>query len=463
MKKISLLSSFVAISLLISTFPLNALAITEVVSSSSTSTSSSSSSSSSSVSVTVNSSSSSSSSNSSNVSVTVNSSSSTNTSVNKPANLVLNNSFEQLGAPAKSLNWNDFGDGYARTTLNRHSGNAAIELVRNTDVGNSGASQRINLSQTAIKPVFIGAYVKGKNIVMRPGTWLGASIYAEIHLTNGNVVYWNSVPSMGTFDWRWVGFNTGTLTNINAPIDYIFVVPILGASSGTAYFDDITISEFTPAQGAITFMFDDGETTTLTEGKKKLDTVGFKGSAAIISSEVGSAGYMNKQQLLTLQRGGWEIVSHSVSHEDLTLMTPANYNKELLSSKNSLTALGLKVNNFGLPFGAYNADIMANAAKYYSSARAYESGDNPRGAFPFDVKVRGLLSSTPISEVKSWIDKAKNEKRWEVFVFHSIVENGDDEYHSTPKQLSDIVDLVKASGLSVITYNQGIQMFATTP
>ncbi len=159
--------------------------------------------------------------------------------------LTTNGTFEQAGATATTaLGWQPFNNGYTRTSAGAHSGSWGISLTNTNTSTLSGAYERIDLNQTKVEPVFIGGYVKGSNISMASGSYYGASIYAEIHFTDGTVAYWNSIPNEGTFNWRWVGFNTGsgfTVTNetipVTKPIAYIFVVPMLGDASGTAYFD----------------------------------------------------------------------------------------------------------------------------------------------------------------------------------------------------------------------------------
>lgn len=150
----------------------------------------------------------------------------------------------EYGVPSQSYNWHGFGSGYTRTgALARPAtGTFSIIAANATTSGMSGAYQRVELNQTTTNPVYVGGYVRGANVVMQEGSYFGAGLYAEIHLTNGQVVYWNTPAQAGTFDWKWVGFNTAQLGSlITAPIDHIFIVPSLIRASGTAYFDDIVV------------------------------------------------------------------------------------------------------------------------------------------------------------------------------------------------------------------------------
>ena len=379
-------------------------------------------------------------------------------------NLITNPSFEDEGAdPTIAANWENYWSGGYTRVNTAHSGSWGIALTNADTASTTGAAQRITFNQDELRPIFIGGYVKGDNIVK--GDWFGAGMYAEIYLKGvAQPVYQYSIPNSGTFGWRWIGFNTGTNPAVNAPIDYIDIVPILQQSSGTAYFDDITVNEFAPSQGAVTLMFDDGETGTYTEAKKLLARYGYSGSSAVISDQVDEAGFMTQAQVLDLQTSGWEIVSHSVNHEDMTAMTPTQYNNELVNSKSALEGfLGAgKVKDFAYPLGAYNADIIAAAAAAgYQSTRAYEIGDNPLGSFPYDVKVQSVVESTTISDVQSWLTAAKTNSRWTMIVMHTVTERaGDDTYYVSPAHLNHILDAVRDSGLSVLTYDQAVQAYA---
>lgn len=375
----------------------------------------------------------------------------------------LNNpSFEQAGATAQTAyDWQNFGNGYTRVST-AHTGAWGIRLQNSNFSQQSGAYQRIDLKQTTLKPVFISSFIRGQSIVNSSGGFVGASIYAEIIMNDGSVAYWNSIANSGTFNWRWIGFNTGTVANVNKPIDHIFIVPILANAAGTAYFDDIRVEEKEPTQGAVTIMIDDGEDAAFTQAKPVMDNYGFKGTIAMISEMVDEEGFLSTSQLKSLQSAGWEIVSHSIDHEDMTKMTSLRQTREFTQSKSELQAISLTISNFAFPFGAYNASLLANGAQYYRSLRAFEQGDNPQGVFPYDVKVRGVLDSTSPDQVNAWIQDAKNNKRWVVLTFHTISATGDDAYHTSPSAFADMMAKVSQSGIPVITYNQGISQFGSS-
>ncbi|MES2007163.1 MAG: polysaccharide deacetylase family protein [Patescibacteria group bacterium] len=372
-----------------------------------------------------------------------------------------NGGFEQAQAtatPAVAYDWQSFQGGYTRVNTNVHSGTWAIRFENTTNTQFSGAYQRIDIQQTEAKPLFIGGYARGTN-VNKSG--FGASLYVEIHFKDGTVGYWNSIPNFGTFQWRWLGFNTASIAHLkDKPIDYLFVIPLLGNASGIVNFDDITVTEYDPTQAAVTIMIDDGESNTYTAAFPIMRAKNFVGSTAVVSGSVGTSGFMTSTQVKALQTAGWEIVSHTKTHSELSLMTSSQSQAEISDSKTALQALGLVIKNIAYPFGAYNGLINAQSAfAQYGSGRAFESGDNPQGTYPFDVKVRSVLNTTTLAEVQSWLAEAKTKKRWEVIVFHTIANTGDDAYYTTPTNFQAIVNAIAQSGVPVKTYDQGLTQF----
>ncbi len=356
--------------------------------------------------------------------------------------------------------WLPYQDGFSYVS-GSHSGARSIRLDNTTTSGRSGAYQRVDLNQTEKLPVTLRGFMKGRDIVNAPGGYFGASLYVEIHMNDGSVAYWNSALNTGTFGWREVGISIGSLPSVDKPIDHIYVVPILADASGRAWFDDIQLTEYQGDGAAVTFMFDDGEASTLV-AKEILDEKGFLASAPIPSAYVGAEGYMTKEEIQGLYDDGWEIMGHGINHDDLTQFDASGLRRELRQPVNYFRRqLGIEIKNVAYPYGAYNGEVSYQTSRYYKSGRAYEIGLNGAGSWPYDVKVKSLEENTTAAEVGGWISQAQAENMWVVLVGHKISETGDDKYFVTPTQFGEIVEAVSSSGAQVVTYDQGLDMFTT--
>jgi len=141
----------------------------------------------------------------------------------------------------------------------------------------------------------------------------------------------------------------------------------------------ITISQLADAirSGAslpekpVVLTFDDGFQDVYDTAFPILQEYGFIATTYIITGVLEtdlSYGYMQPEQLSELVTAGWEIGSHSISHEDIK-SSKLGMGKELDDSRAALEEkLGCKVRSFAYPFAAAN-DWIKDQVK----AHGYES------------------------------------------------------------------------------------------
>jgi len=120
---------------------------------------------------------------------------------------------------------------------------------------------------------------------------------------------------------------------------------------------------------AVVITFDDGDQDQVTNALPIMKKYGFVGTAYIIVTWVGAAGYDTPDQIKQLSDAGWEIGSHTMSHVYLTTVEN-NLDYEI---RNSLVELqkkyNVKVTSIAYPFG----DIDSTVATYTSHA-GYTNG-----------------------------------------------------------------------------------------
>lgn len=187
-------------------------------------------------------------------------------------------------------------------------------------------------------------------------------------------------------------------------------------------------------KGITVFVTDDAALQDYTTFKDIFSNAGVPCCTAVIPIRVGTNNYTTVEQLLELQNNyGWEILSHTYSHLDLTQLTDSELEYELRESKEWLINKGFKIENFAYPFGRYNDRVKQFAKKYYRSARSSDFGRIGINPTPLDtyalnslwidasVKLppyKGLEINT-FEYYKYFIDKAKAEKKLLVISFHS--------------------------------------------
>lgn len=138
----------------------------------------------------------------------------------------------------------------------------------------------------------------------------------------------------------------------------------------------------------IILTFDDGYQDNYDAAVPILKKFGFTGTFYVVSSFIGTPGYMTWDELREMRDAGMDIGSHTVSHVALTLGSREAREEQILGSKREIEKnLGSPVHNFCYPFGKYNqvdADL-AKAAGYATTVDT-KSGVNTEASDPFKLK-----------------------------------------------------------------------------
>lgn len=210
-------------------------------------------------------------------------------------------------------------------------------------------------------------------------------------------------------------------------------------------------------EALVSFTFDDGFFSTYTKAFPILTKYGYTGTVFVITSCIGTTGYMNASQLLELQNQGWEIASHSHTHSFLTELSDKQLISEIKGSKSILESLGLRVYGFACPGGRYNEKIVSLISQYYLYHRtSWPAGLNqiPLQAPQDQYRLMSVSieANTTLEEAKQWVLQAKKEKKWLIFIFHRIDESG--EYNWSSQDFEELVKFVKSQGFQGISMSQ---------
>lgn len=195
----------------------------------------------------------------------------------------------------------------------------------------------------------------------------------------------------------------------------------------------------------VSFTFDDGFLSSLTEAAPTLEEHGLTGTNYVVTDCVGETAvpnscradnnvpYMTWAQITQLQaQYGWEIGSHGVDHQCLAStggdcqanqLTAAEVDAQMANSRAALAAHGITATAFAPPYGDYDQTVLAKAAKYYSSMRGF--WDEGVNLWPLsDYLVNNVAVEEGLDTVatlKAKVDDAIAAKTWVVFTFHDIV------------------------------------------
>lgn len=115
--------------------------------------------------------------------------------------------------------------------------------------------------------------------------------------------------------------------------------------------------------------FDDGFRNVLEHATPVLERHGFRGIQFIVHDLMGSSNkwdasepqepLMTKSEVSEWLRAGQEIGSHTLTHPDLTTLSPQQLRREIVDSKKALEdSFGVPIRHFCYPFGRFSDEAV---------------------------------------------------------------------------------------------------------
>lgn len=213
----------------------------------------------------------------------------------------------------------------------------------------------------------------------------------------------------------------------------------------------------------ISFTFDDGLLSALSQAAPTLAAHGLAGTSYITTGCVGMStwpndceadpdvSYMTWEQIAQLRdQYGWEIGGHSATHPELATyqLTDEQLAAEITGSKQVLIDHGFDPVSFASPYGDYSNHVLAEIAKSYASHRGFWDVDP--NIWPYNNYILNNMQvqvDVPVASVLARIDQAVANKEWLVLTFHGIEptpSSDPEDYQYTTADLNTIAAYVKA-------------------
>ena len=224
-----------------------------------------------------------------------------------------------------------------------------------------------------------------------------------------------------------------------------------------------------------TIIFDDGDIEDYTIMYPYFKSKGIKGCSALISAETDKYDhFLNMNQIYEMQKYGWDFLSHTVNHLDLTKLSAENIDYELKASKDFYTSKGIDINAVVYPYNNYNDQVINEAKKYYDAGFAYNYSDE----VPYNVNINDnkyniyrVMLEMPLSVNKEIIDAAIKNNGWLVFMGHghyyrSEVYTDDSiwpgKWGNNAQKTKDTIEYLLAKNVRIITVDEKLKENALT-
>ena len=130
--------------------------------------------------------------------------------------------------------------------------------------------------------------------------------------------------------------------------------------------------------------FDDGDLSCYSIAAPLLEQHGFRGEFFVVTSWIGTPGFMTADQLRELVARGHGVHSHSRTHPRLSSLTPEAIETELKGSRDDLEAiLRAPVTQLSIPGGAYDHRVLdiARRSGYTTVMNSVEGYNDDAPAF----------------------------------------------------------------------------------
>lgn len=269
-------------------------------------------------------------------------------------------------------------------------------------------------------------------------------------------LFWLVVPII--LVWLSVGYITGLASD--KPAWFLKDKNSEQEVSVVPYFQDHGDFSENLDQPFVTLWFDDAWLSQYIPVYKILNEKNFPGTIAVPVNAVDTKGYMNWEQLVTVQKNGWEITNHSLAHD----CAMDKWDRKKVEYEFQISRLILWKNNLEsdilvTPCGVDSKIMREEAKKLFIGYRTVDPGYNdPKNINIYNLKVRNIDNKTKVSEMKSWIDYAVENKMWAILVFHKIGERTgeakEDEFNTSVKDFQEIVNYINSKKIKVVVPSQ---------
>jgi peptidoglycan/xylan/chitin deacetylase (PgdA/CDA1 family) len=246
----------------------------------------------------------------------------------------------------------------------------------------------------------------------------------------------------------------------------LLLVPVIFGLIVTGAFDaDLTptdgVRDLCPYECAVipvSVTFDDGYDTQYTAAfpiMQQIDkdyNIRLQATFYVITDLVNDPGHMTLQQLQDLRDYGYEIGAHTVTHPDLTLLSPEDLTKELTDSRAWLEKKGFEVFTMAAPYGNVNPSVIDAMRPLYYGNRGVTTGLNDiplrdPANDAYNLKAVPFEGSMTVEEAKGWVDKAFAEHKWLIFLLHRVadpitVSEAQRPYTTDPSDLDEVLRYV---------------------
>jgi peptidoglycan/xylan/chitin deacetylase (PgdA/CDA1 family) len=216
----------------------------------------------------------------------------------------------------------------------------------------------------------------------------------------------------------------------------------------------------------ISVTFDDGFESMYKNALPLLQKYGIHSTQFIIAGEFDNPEYVSLKQTAEIQQAGHEIACHTMTHPDLTTLSPAMVNYQLSDCKAILSSHFGTIDDFASPYGAANASTTAAVSQYFDSQRN-TNGDPTNGVTDADVNIASnfnryniigvtIQHNTTVAELQALVAYAKKNNGWVVITYHQADEGGGSQFEVDTPSLEKQLAYLSSTNVRIVTMHDAL-------
>jgi peptidoglycan/xylan/chitin deacetylase (PgdA/CDA1 family) len=224
-----------------------------------------------------------------------------------------------------------------------------------------------------------------------------------------------------------------------------------------------------------TIIFDDGSIEDYTIMYPYFKSKGIKGCSALVSSLTDkNSNYLNMRQIHDMDNYGWDFLSHTIDHLDLTKLSVEEIDYQLETGKKFYEDRGIKISGLVYPYNGYDDKVINETKKYFDAGFAFNYSDKP--LYNSDLKnnrynIYRVTLEMPLEDNKKIIDQAIENNGWLVFMGHGhYYRTGDytddsvwpGKWDNNVQKVKDTIDYLMSKGVRIITVREALAEKACT-
>lgn len=158
----------------------------------------------------------------------------------------------------------------------------------------------------------------------------------------------------------------------------------------------------TPHPDHIRLSFDDGNASDHDIALPRLRARGLTADFFVLSGRIGQLGSLSAEQIRALAACGMGIGSHGIAHRDWRRIGATDLEAEVTGSRGAIKdILGRPVTTAGIPFGSYDAQVLAALRRAgYSAVYSSDGGTmNPQAFLRPRTSVRATMTEAEIAAI----------------------------------------------------------------